>query len=278
MLDGLHHLKRKVLRQVSRLPGTRLLLSKVPVGSLETRVFLGVGAKPMYRFGIYSAASLAKQLGVSGISVIEFGVAGGQGLLAMEKAAEEVERHFGVAIDVFGFDTGKGMPAPTDYRDLPHVWGQGFYVMDVERLRARLKRARLMLGDVEETLATFVPGVKHPIGFVAFDLDYYSSTKKAFRVWEGLPDTRLPRVVCYFDDIVWPERAYHNEYVGELCAIREYNLDHSGMKLCPIHLLRHTQPQPSAWHDQMYVLHDFHHPLYCVNITPPDPTFTQSPL
>lgn len=278
MLDGLHHLKRKVLRQVSRLPGTRLLLSKVPVGSLETRVFLGVGAKPMYRFGVYSAASLAKQLGIPGISVIEFGVAGGQGLLAMEKAAEEVERHFGVAIDVFGFDTGRGMPAPTDYRDLPHVWGQGFYRMDVERLRARLKRARLILGDVEETLSTFVPGIKHPIGFVAFDLDYYSSTKKAFRVWEGLPDSRLPRVVCYFDDIVWPERAYHNEYVGELCAIREYNLDHSEVKLCPIHLLRQTQPQPSAWHDQMYVLHDFHHPLYCVNITPPDPTFTQSPL
>ena len=53
MLDGLRPLKRKILRQVSRLPGTRRLLSKVPVGSLEKRVFLGVGAKPMYRFGVY---------------------------------------------------------------------------------------------------------------------------------------------------------------------------------------------------------------------------------
>ena len=187
MVDCLRHLKREVLRQVSRLPGARRLWSKVPMGSVETRVFLGIGTKPMYRFGIYSAASMAKLLGLPGISVIEFGVAGGKGLLAMEKAAEEVGEHFGVAIDVFGFDTGKGMPAPTDYRDLPYVWEQGFYMMDVERLRPRLKRARLILGDVEETLSAFLPEVKHPIGFVAFDLDYYSSTKKAFRVWEWLP-------------------------------------------------------------------------------------------
>jgi len=248
------------------------------VGSLETRVFLGVGAKPMYQFGVYSAASLAKALGLPGISVIEFGVAGGRGLLAMEKTAEEVERHFGVAIDVFGFDSGGGMPAPTDYRDLPYVWEQGFYLMDVERLRARLKRAYLILGDVGETVSAFLPNLKYPIGFVAFDLDYYSSTKKAFGIWEGMPGTRLPRVMCYFDDIIWPWRALHNEYVGELCAIREYNLEHSDRKLCPIHLLRHTLPHPSAWYDQMYALHDFHHPLYCVNITPPDPTSTQMPL
>jgi hypothetical protein len=278
MVESLYYLKRRVLRQVSRLPGTRLLWSKVPIGSLETRIYLGVGVKPMYRFGIYSAALLAKQLGLPGISVIEFGVAGGKELLAMENAAAEVAQHFGIAIDVFGFDTGKGMPAPADYRDLPYVWGEGFYLMDVERLRARLKRARLILGDVGETIPEFLPEIKHPIGFVAFDLDSYSSTKNAFRLWEGLPNTRLPRVICYFDDIIWPERAYHNEYLGELCAIREYNLDHSDMKLCPIHLLRHTQSHPSPWHDQTYVLHDFHHPLYCTSVTPPDPSYTQIPL
>jgi len=261
------------LRQVSRLPGTRFLWSKVPVGSLETRVFLGVGAKPMYQFGVYSAASLAKALGLPGISVIEFGVAGGRGLVAMEKTAEEAERHFGVAIDVFGFDSGGGMPAPTDYRDLPYEWSQGFYRMDVERLRTRLKRARLILGNVEETVSEFLPKLKYPIGFVSFDLDYYSSTKKAFGIWEGLPDTRLPRVICYFDDILC-----YNEYIGELCAIREYNLDHSEIKLCPMHLLRHTQPHPAPWHDQIYMLHDFRHPLYCVNVRQANLASTQLPL
>ncbi len=272
MLDGMR-LKRRVLQQVSRLPGMRFLWSKVPLGSLETRVLLGVGTKPMYRFGIYSAAALAKRLGLSGISVIEFGVAGGKGLLAMEKAAEEVERHFGVSIDVFGFDTGAGLPAPTDYRDLPYEWNQGFYRMDVEGLRARLKKARLILGDVAETVSDFLSKLKYPIGFVAFDLDYYSSTKRAFGIWEGVPDTRLPRVMCYLDDICG-----YNDYIGELCAIREFNLEHPEMKLCPMHLLRHTQQNPSAWHDQIYMLHDFRHPLYCVNIRTPDRASTQLPL
>jgi hypothetical protein len=60
----------------------------------------------------------------------------------------------------------------------------------------------------------------YPVGFVAFDLDYYSSTTVAFRVFEK---EHLPRVHCYFDDTIWPESAYHNEYIGELCAIREFN-------------------------------------------------------
>jgi hypothetical protein len=251
----------------------RLLASKIRAGSLETRVYFSLDTKPMYVFGVYSAAALAKTLGLPGISVIEFGVAGGGGLLAMEKAAERIERHFGVAVDVIGFDTGVGMPAPIDYRDVPYAWGQGFFKMDVERLRAKLKRARLMLGDVESTVAAFLRDLKHPIGFVSFDMDYYSSTKNAFRIWDAPPETRLPRVMCYFDDIFC-----YNEYLGELCAIREYNLDHSAMKLCPMHLLRHTQAHPSAWHDQIYMLHDFGHPLYGVNVRQQDSCCTQLPL
>ena len=60
-------------------------------------------------------------------------------------------------------------------------------MMDVERLRARLKRARLILGDVEEMLPAFLPGAKHPIGLVAFNLDYYSSTKWHFGCGRSCP-------------------------------------------------------------------------------------------
>ncbi len=273
MPESLQRLKRKVLRQLFRLPGARSLESKMPLGNVETRVSLGLGNKPMYGFGVFSAASLAKTLGLSGVSVIEFGVAGGRGLVSMEKAAEAVERHFNLPIDVYGFDTGEGMPAPTDYRDLPYAWAEGFYKMDVERLQAKLKRARLMLGNVEETLAAFLPEIKHPIGFVSFDLDYYSSTMSAFRIWEGSHDTRLPRVMCYFDDIFC-----YNEYIGELCAIREFNQSHPEMKIGPMYGLRHTQQHPAPWHDQIYMLHDFRHPLYCVNIRQGNSASTQLPL
>jgi hypothetical protein len=201
-----------------------------------------------------------------GITACEFGVAGGDGLLALEQIAIEVGRFWSIKVDTYGFDAGCGMPAPRDYRDLPHVWSEGFYAMDQTKLRSRLSRAVLILGDVAETAPRFAP--RHPLGFIAFDLDYYSSTKAALRVFEGPPESRLPRVFCYFDDTIWPERACHNEYVGELCAIREFNEEHAAMKLCPPHLLTANFPHPAIWHHQIYVLHDFDHALYCVNVTP----------
>jgi hypothetical protein len=108
--------------------------------------------------------------------------------------------------------------------------------MDVDRLAARLTIAQLVLGDVAHTIPEWVsrPDIL-PIGFIGFDLDYYSSTRHALKVFDGSARTRLPRVTCYS---VWPERACHNEFVGELLAIREFNEVHRDRKLSPIHLLR----------------------------------------
>jgi hypothetical protein len=69
---------------------------------------------------VYRAADLAHRLKVPAISVIEFGVAGGQGLFELEKLAQLMGAHFAVPISVIGFDTGTGMPDPVDYRDLPY--------------------------------------------------------------------------------------------------------------------------------------------------------------
>ena len=46
------------------------------------------------------------------ISVIEFGVAGGAGLLSLERTAELVEARTKVQRGVHGFDTGVGLPNP----------------------------------------------------------------------------------------------------------------------------------------------------------------------
>jgi len=53
-----------------------------------------------------------------------------------------------------------------------------------------------------------------PVGFVAFDLDYYSSTKSALSIFEGSAATHLPRVHCYFDDVSSNDVACMNPYVG----------------------------------------------------------------
>jgi len=265
----------RILTRLTQVPGVRTLWSRFPLGPVDLRVRFGVFPRPQYAYGVYHAADLARRLGLPSISVIELGVAGGAGLLALEQIAEIVADDLEVAIHVAGFDSGKGMPDPVDYRDLPHVWGAGFYAMDEEKLRSRLSpTTELVLGDVGDVVSRWAAPA--PIGFVAFDLDYYSSTQAALSLFEPA-ETRphLPRVYCYFDDIIWPERACHNEYVGELRAIREFNEAHAALKVCPIHMLRHTLPHRSAWSDAMYVLHDFQHPLYCRNITTRDEASTQ---
>ena len=57
---------------------------------------------------------LMATLGYDRISVIEFGVAGGNGLVALESCARQAAELSGVAIDTYGFDTGTGLPKPTD--------------------------------------------------------------------------------------------------------------------------------------------------------------------
>lgn len=271
----------RIMARVAQIPGVRTLWNKYPVGSLDLRVRHGIFARPHYAYGIHSAAMLARQLGLPGISVVEFGVAGGRGLKAMEDIAALVEQDTGVRINVAGFDAGTGMPTPLDYRDLMHVWDTGFYAMDEAKLRATLSpRTELVIGDVRDTVPKWLArATEFPLGFVSFDLDYYSSTVAAFDIFEDSANiSRLPRVFCYFDDIIWPETACYNEWTGELCAIREFNERHEHKKIAPLHLLRRMRVHSETWNDQIYVFHEFQHPKYTVNITPKTQRGTQLPL
>jgi hypothetical protein len=268
----------RILARLTKIPGVRSLWGRIPLGSVATRVRYGIFERPHYAYGVYAAADLAKRFGLTKISVIELGVAGGRGLLTLERVANVIGPYLGIHIKVAGFDSGLGMPDPVDYRDLPHVWGRGFYRMDVPKLKAKLSPGTdLIIGDIAKTIPTWVP--TGSIGFVVFDLDYYSSTKNALQLFENDDtNTRLPRTYCYFDDLRWPEHACHNDYMGELCAIREFNEEHEHKKLCPIHMLRHTRVHQEPWNEQMYVLHDFRHPLYGKNISPSGDSYTQMPL
>jgi len=266
----------EILRRVTRIPGVHALWRRFPLGSVPLLVEYDVWPRPSYAFGVLRAAELARSLGVRAISVVEFGVAGGRGLLALEAIAIQVEKHTGVGITVLGFDAGSGMPEPIDYRDLPHVWRRGFYQMDEPSLRSRLRRAQLVLGDVGETALPLLREKKiPPLGFISFDLDYYSSTRKALRVFDAEHDTHLPRVWCYFDDLIQPERACHNEWVGERLAINEFNREHTGLCLSVIPSLRVMRPRPSWWNEQMFILHDFAHPQYTTLITPEGDEYRQ---
>jgi hypothetical protein len=221
--------------------------------------------RPHYGHCVLHAALLARELGLSRISAIEFGVAGGNGLLALERHAEYVTAETGVQIAVYGFDSGAGMPPPSDYRDMPYLWREGYFAMDLDQLNARLRSAKLLLGQVEETVAGFCAQEEPPpIGFIAFDLDYYSSTVAALKIFESEERYLLPRIACYFDDVVGDIDWAFNEFMGELLAIKEFNANHDRIKLALVEGLRFSSARvPRLWHEQIYVAHLFDHPDYC---------------
>jgi hypothetical protein len=241
------------------------LLHFKPDLPLETRVALDLYPRPNYAYGIYRAATQARALGLPAISAVELGVGRGEGLLAMEAVAQDVEAHTGVHIDTFGFDLGQGLPAPLDYRDLPYLYAPGYYQMDVSALQTRLRRSELILGDVAETVPTFLAAKRAPVGFVAFDLDFYSSTLVALKLFEAEHERYLPRVLCYFDDIA-NEQALQTEYTGELLAVREFNAQHPRIKIDRITGFEYSRAIRDVWNIKMYVCHFFEHPGYNTHI------------
>jgi hypothetical protein len=229
----------------------------------EWRVLLDGVERPYYAYGILNAAVEAQRLGIGRISVIEFGVAGGHGLLLIEKYAEQAARITGVKIDVYGFDLETGLPQPSDYRDLPYVWKKGFYQMDKEALMRKIKAStKLVLGDVAKNVPKFMKTKFAPIGFISFDLDFYSSTADALKILTVPADKILPRAFCYFDDVVGNEEEYLCDDVGELLAINEFNAKQAKRKLAPIQSLRLNRVFKATWNHMVYVAHAFDHPKY----------------
>jgi hypothetical protein len=218
--------------------------------------------RPQYTWGVLQGVNLAKVLGKKRVSVIEFGVAGGNGLVNLERVAEKVEAYYDVSINVYGFDTGVGLPKPQDYRDLPNIYTEGRHPMDVNALRQRLRRAQLFIGLVEETVLAFVESKPAPVAFVAIDLDFYSSTMHALQLLDAQQDLLLPRIHYYLDDCMGLTFGDHN---GERLAIGNFNASHDTRKISPIYGLKYFLPAPFAnqlWLEAFFMAHIFDHDQY----------------
>jgi hypothetical protein len=245
---------RKIIRVVIRTFG---------IGTYGFRLSIGALHRPNYAYIIHQAASLARRLGLPRISVLEFGVAGGAGLLWMERHADAIEKLIPeVKIEIYGFDTGGGLPAPKDFRDLPYHWKGGFFAMRPEVLERKLTRAKLILGDVAETAPSFIAAHDPaPIGAMSHDLDFYSSTFEALRLLDADAAFLSPRIFCYFDDTIGSDTALYNDFTGERLAIRQFNAEHERVKLSPAYHLRILDGGQS-WPHQIWIAHSFDHPLY----------------
>lgn len=235
----------------------RAVLKRLPV-SVPTRARWDISPRPQYLIGLLEAATEAKRRGVPEFAAIEFGVAGGNGLIVMEREAATVEAHTGVKIRVYGFDNGSaGLPEFIgDYRDHPDAWQPGDFPMDEAALKARLgPRTTLILGNIRDTVPQFVDDPGHPpVGFLSVDVDLYSSAVQALSVL-SLPNRRmLLRVPIYFDDVT----SYINHrFAGELLAIDEFNRGNERVKIDVWRGVRWNRPFPEKTYlEKMYMAHD----------------------
>jgi hypothetical protein len=227
--------------------------------SFEQKINSRALERPAYAFCLYYGALLGKRLGYSRVSALEFGVAGGNGMIALENYAREIKSELDLEIEIYGFDSGAGLPEPRDFRDIPYLWRKGFYPMDEAKLRERLNGSHLILGDVSETAKTFFDRYEPaPIAAAFFDLDFYSSTVAATRLFEDDEKHYLPRIYCYFDDTTSDGLGAFNDYTGERLAIREFNKSHPLRKFATIHL--YTQDE--LWQRRLWVFHNFSHSKY----------------
>jgi hypothetical protein len=212
-------------------------------------------------YGMLRAADVAKYFGKKNVTVVEFGIASGAGILNMVTLAPAIENETGVSLRIVGFDSGGGLPTIQGYKDHPELWNPGdFSTGDRDGLARQLKgRAEIIWGNVADTARPFIDNLDPiaPLGFIAVDLDLYSSTKAALTCLGGSPEKYNPAVSMYFDDVRF---YFASEWSGELAAIREFNDEHELRKISPDRSLPGQRPaKVESWYAAMYVYHVFDH-------------------
>lgn len=252
---------KKFSRSISSVH--RLLYRLSPsLKNYEKLIITGHEYRPHYAYALLETAKLAKSLGYKSVSVLEFGCAGGAGLLDIEYHINELKKHFDIEFQVYGFDSGAGLPPSSDVRDALYLWQPGDYKMDYQKLVSKLGSTKVVIGPVSETIDTFFEKYNPaPIGCVFNDFDYYTSTRDSFKLYKNKPDHFLPRIFMYFDDTLGT-----SNFNGELLAINEFNTNNENQKIDLMQLkAEHLSLSWQKWiylAKKFYYLHNFDHPKY----------------
>ena len=251
-MNFLYKLKIFFLRVIGYEKPLRVAILKYL--SLKYKVF-----KPHYETILLESCKEAKKLGINNVSVLELGVAGGNGIIALEKYKKSIESYLKIKIDIYGFDTGEGMPRSNLKEDLIFVWKQGQYKINKDLIRKKTN-SKIFYGDVKNTINDFIKLNPNKICSIFVDLDYYSSTKAFLDQINSLKKYLLPRVLCYFDDLHVPEK-YISDVNGELLAINEFNSSNTSCKLGASidHVMDFKFPLAKS---SVYMLHVFDNPDY----------------
>lgn len=232
------------------------------LGGFRRKVEFDLVVRQQNAFSLLKAADLAVKLGLRELTVVEFGVAAGAGLLNLAEVAARVTEETGVRFRIIGFDTGKGMPPPRDYRDHPELYQAGDFRMDEKKLRASLPaNVELIIGEVEKTVPEFLCTLTEaaPLAYVCLDVDYYFSSKHALEILRGPAEKYLPLTIVYLDDL---EDDTHNSRCGELLAVAELNHAVAPRVVERHPFLRGYRLMKNArWIDHIFYYHVVDHPF-----------------
>ena len=230
-------------------------------GNLELKIKWDLIIRQHHAYGIFEAAKFAKKLNLKEITIIEFGVANGAGLINIQNICSKISKFLGINFRIYGFDNLTGLPTIETYKDHPDLYMSSDYpITDINYLKKKLdKNVELILGNVSSTIETFnkTDLTNCPIGFVSFDLDLYSSTKNALKVFDRESKHLLPIVNLYIDDLASPK---HNSRCGVLLAINEFNSE-SKFRFIEQHSFLQKQRifQRARWINHMFQLHVLDH-------------------
>ena len=219
--------------------------------------------RPHYESLIYETSKNAIKLGFNEISVVELGVAGGNGIKSILKYKRKIEKILDIKINIVGFDTGTGLPNSDLKEDLPYFWKQGDYTnINLKDLEKEDSSIKIYKGNISSTIDKYIFENKIKIGLIFFDLDLYSSTKLFLDKIPALSEKKLllPRVFCYFDDLFVADYTL-NDINGEPLAIKEFNNQFKKIKLGKTfdHITDFKFPLAKG---QIYTLHDFDNENY----------------
>lgn len=242
------------LMEIAEVEDKKLLLKQAVRNNLYGRKH--------FAYSLMVVSEEATRMGLDRLSVIEFGVWKGNGLKNLASLASLVHDCTGVAFDVYGFDTGQGMPPAVDWRDHPELWQAGQMKMpDYEALQKTMPdHCTLVIGPIEETIEGFCAtrmSPDSPLAFISFDMDYYSSTMQSLKVMENPADHYLPVMPIWVDDSYI--HFMQSRYAGEALALREFNTSHELRKF--EHKQIRPNDRPEFWHNCVWFCHIFDHPM-----------------
>ena len=237
-------------------------------GTLRAKERYDVLRRQPYAYGLFRATEVAKFFGKSQVTVCEFGIAAGDGLLNMAALCNLISEETKIGFRIVGFDTGEGLPEIEGYKDHPEIWSAGDFTMPSrdELVKKMDGRAEIIFGDIKDTVKPFLNDLNQnaPLGFIAVDVDTYSGAKSVLRCLTGPPELYNPAVSIYCDDISF---FFANDWCGELAAVREFNAENAMRKIDRDRSLPGTRPVRSrGWHQHMFICHILDHQAR--NVTP----------